>query len=43
MRGGGQPISEFTCLRSKSYCVKFEDWQMSKCKVVKVRSEEFHL
>ena len=41
--GGGQPISEFTCLRSKSYCVKFEDWQMSKCKVVKVRSEEIHL
>ena len=23
---GGQPIWEFRCLRSKSYCAKFEDW-----------------
>lgn len=33
--GGGQPISEFVGLRAKSYCVKFEDWQMTKCKGVK--------
>ena len=32
--GGGQPISEFACFRSKSHCVKFEDWQMNKCKGV---------
>ena len=24
--GGGQPISEFVALRSKSYCVKFSEW-----------------
>ena len=28
--GGGQPISEFACLRSKSYCVKFAEWDAVK-------------
>ena len=33
--GGGKPIAEFVTLRSKCYCVRFEDSQMKKCKGVK--------
>ena len=33
--GGGQPISKFVALRSKSYCVKFQDTELKRHKGVK--------